>query len=299
MHIRENKVAQIVGVDVGGSHITAAKVSNDQIVQDSYFERKLDSGADAETILATWLETIRKAIGDPEQYDTSIAVAMPGPFDYENGISLIKGMQKYESLYGLNIRSIFSEQLNIRPENIQFFNDAKCFVQGEATSGAAKGFRKVIGITLGTGVGSAVCTDMHAVDVNRGSSPFLDGIVEEYLSTRWFIERYFQLTGNQIDNVQSLFNGNIITKAREQIFDEFTNNLSDFLQDFVQAELPDAIVIGGGITNAATEFLPRVETKLHASFPQLVVRKTKLWDNASLIGASSALTITQLNILSA
>ena len=43
------------------------------------------------------------------EYDRSgniggIGIAIPGPFDYGNGISLIKDLEKYESLYGTNIK---------------------------------------------------------------------------------------------------------------------------------------------------------------------------------------------------
>ena len=37
----------------------------------------------------------------------AIGIAIPGPFDYVNGICLIKGVAKYENLYGFNIADAY------------------------------------------------------------------------------------------------------------------------------------------------------------------------------------------------
>jgi glucokinase len=45
-----------------------------------------------------------------------IGISMPGPFDYENGICLIKGQNKYEALYGLYIKGLLADKLGIEPD---------------------------------------------------------------------------------------------------------------------------------------------------------------------------------------
>ena len=291
-------IDQIVGVDIGGSHIAAALVEHDQIVNGSYCEQKLDSSANAENILDIWISTIRNVISFSKADHPAISVAMPGPFDYVNGISLITGMQKYEALYGLDIRTFFSDKLNIPKDKIQFSNDAKSFILGEAIGGVAKGYTNIIGITLGTGVGSATCKHLVATDMNKGSAPFKDGIVEEYLSTRWFVSRYMELTGMKIPDVKTICELNESNLYRNQLFHEFSINLSMFLDDFVQEERPDIVVIGGGIAKASSEFLPYVHHKLRSKFPNLAIRCTSLWDNAALIGASAAFQIPQTKLIS-
>jgi len=276
-----------VGVDIGGSHIAAAAVEQNKLVPGTYTLAKIDSGLDADVIIANWVSTIKNVFVQTTG-DKCVAVAMPGPFDYENGISLITGMNKYESLYGLNIREIFAAQLSVQPANIHFFNDAKCFILGEAVAGAAVGFDKIIGITIGTGLGSARCVNLVAEDVNRGSSAFLEGIVEDYLSTRWFTKRYQELTGNSVADVKTLCNLTDEEAVVDQIFNEFTQNLSDFLSVFISDELPDVVVIGGNIAQAADRFLTTVKCKLAEKFPQVQIKVTELWDHAALIGACSA-----------
>ncbi len=60
---------------------------------------------------------------------------MPGPFDYEKGISFIKDQNKYESLYGLNVKEMMAERLGVSTDHIRLMNDAGCFLQGEVMGG--------------------------------------------------------------------------------------------------------------------------------------------------------------------
>lgn len=120
---------------------------------------------------------------------------MPGPFDYENGISLITKLDKYEALYKLNVKELLSEKLSIPKPSILMMNDAACFLRGEVYYGAAKGHTDVIGITLGTGTGSAFHHNGITVDANLGPSPFMNSIADEYFSTRWFVKRYIEENG--------------------------------------------------------------------------------------------------------
>src|SRR5688500_622149 len=170
-----------IGVDIGGSHITAAHVDcNTYRVIDSTLKReRVASMDDAEVILQSWVKALSALIIKSSEETITIGIAMPGPFDYEQGISLMKGMQKYDSLYGMNIREILAERLGIPGEHITFINDAEAFLRGELASGAASDFERAIGVTLGTGLGSTSNCKGETVDVNRAFVPFLDSIAEE------------------------------------------------------------------------------------------------------------------------
>lgn len=97
-----------------------------------------------------------------------IGIAMPGPFDYLTGICLMKNVNKYESLYGLNIKQELSDRLGIDVQNIVFRNDSEAFLAGEMRFGAGKGLKKGIGITLGTGLGTSIYQNGEAQDMALG-----------------------------------------------------------------------------------------------------------------------------------
>src|SRR5690606_20272152 len=119
-------------------------------------------------------------------------------------ISKIKDQKKFQSLYNLNVRQELSRRLSIPPEHIRFINDAASFLQGEVFCGAGRDYKRVLGLTLGTGLGSAICKEGVAEDADLWNSLFKDGIVEDYLSGRWFLQRYTKLSDDTVCDVKEL-----------------------------------------------------------------------------------------------
>jgi glucokinase len=89
---------------------------------------------------------------------------MPDPFDYPRGIGRFHGVGKLEALDGVDVRAELCSRLTGEPREIVFCNDADAFTVGEWVSGAARGATRVLGLTLGTGVGSGWIDDGRVVD---------------------------------------------------------------------------------------------------------------------------------------
>ena len=71
---------------------------------------------------------------------SGLRLAFPGPFDYENGISLLQGLDKYDTLYKVNLREELCKHLpefHLCPNEIKFINDAAAFALGEMNFGNA------------------------------------------------------------------------------------------------------------------------------------------------------------------
>ena len=279
----------VLGVDIGGSHITAAVMDMERriILEDSYTRNWIDAHGTPAGIIANWKVAIEAAYSKVKLPMDKIGLALPGPFDYENGISHIAGNDKYEAFYGLNVKNMLAQALEIDPTSILMKNDAACFLAGEMFAGAAKGYERVIGITLGTGLGSAVAQQGDTQDANLWCASFLDGIAEDYLSTRWFLKRYYELTGFNILNVKEmagLYSENVSIR---QVFTEFSNHLALFLIQFLQDVAADAIVLGGNISNAAEHFLPNVLKQFKLRGIEAPVFISQLKERAAIAGAAS------------
>lgn len=278
----------MIGVDVGGSHITAALINLDQqsVLEDYKIRTRVNSHGSVAEIMDVWVDLLKSIITKFPQREFHLRMAMPGPFDYERGISLITGMNKYEALYSLDIRKYLAEHLGLKPAHILFRNDAEAFLHGEVYGGAAKLHHKAIGITLGTGLGSAVSKDGITKDANLGVSPFKIGIAEDYISTRWFVKRYVELTGKEVRDTEALvqlYNEDPIVQS---IFEEFCGNLSDFLAVFIGAEQPEVVVIGGNIAKNQALFLTKVEALLAHKNIYIPIKIATLWEDAALLGAA-------------
>ena len=80
---KENKNIS-VGVDIGGSHISACLINmhDNSILKDSYRKCSIDANQSALTILKKWSNLINEIISDcPDKRVRNIGIAIPGPFD--------------------------------------------------------------------------------------------------------------------------------------------------------------------------------------------------------------------------
>ncbi|WP_162799981.1 ROK family protein [Pedobacter jeongneungensis] len=283
-----NKINYVLGIDIGGSHITAAVIDMQQrnILKNSYTRDRVNSHGTTEQIIKTWCTTIKAAYKKVDIQIGRLGIAMPGPFDYENGISYIAGNDKYAAFYGLNVKDMLASELQISSNEILMSNDASCFLAGEVFAGEARNYSNLIGITLGTGLGSAICSKGKIIDANLWCAPFLDGITEDYLSTRWFLKRYYELTGLNILNVRELTLLYDESPTVRKIFTEFSQNLGLFLKDFQQDNVAEAIIIGGNIANASSRFIPGVVKYLQSQGIASPIHISQLNEDAALVGAA-------------
>ncbi|GAB4321600.1 MAG: ROK family protein [Candidatus Sumerlaeia bacterium] len=297
-------------LDIGGTHVSAGAVdlAAGRIVPESRITLPVDSAGSAEAILAAWTQAASHAIATGRRWAASAGagertrpagggLAMPGPFDYERGVCWIKGVNKYEALYGMNIREILVQRLGLgSDEPLVFRNDAVCFLLGECAWGAARGARNVIAVTLGTGLGSAFQREGRVVESGPGvppegwfySTPWGDGTAEDCFSTRGLLRRYGEAGGTPAaGGVKELAGradaGEVLAR---RVFSSFGRELGEFLAPWARAMPAEVIVVGGNIARAWAWFGSEVQSALAAEAPAVRVRRTALWEDAALLGAA-------------
>lgn len=279
----------VLGVDIGGSHITAGLVDLETgtLFKESYQRKHVSSSDSAEVIFDNWCNVMQDSFSSGNVLEKSIGIAIPGPFDYEEGISLIRDQDKFKNLYRINVKNELARRLNIKPDNIRLINDAAAFLKGEVFGGAARGYKSAIGLTLGTGLGSAFFEKGVTRDAALWESPFKDGIAEDYLSTGWFIKKYAELSGKTIKGVKELNCAENPDRYALLLFEEFGNHLGQFIERLLDEQPADAIVLGGNITKANACFLPYLKQSLanEACFSKIKI--ARLNEDAALIGAAA------------
>lgn len=248
-----------IGVDIGGSHITcmAFNMKSNEVIRESVSRMAVDSMASSEVILSSWAKALKECISKINIHNLiGIGFAMPGPFDYQNGIALFQGVKKFDNLYGINVKEELTKRLNLTsPINMRFENDATCFAIGEAWLGAASGYHKAMALTLGTGFGSAFLIDGIPVDKGEGVAdfgciyhiPYREGIADDYFSSRWFINEYKAKTGKTVEGVRDLALIVMKDTVAHEIFNDFGKRLGEFLLTWVKSFNTECIVVGGNI----------------------------------------------------
>lgn len=288
MDKRNESAPLALGIDIGGSHITAGMVdlAQKKIVDGSVIRQLVNRHAPAEEILDIWAGTINDRLQNFQQPVARVGFAMPGPFDYANGICLIKGFDKYEALYNMNIRQELANRTGIPAAQIVFRNDADAFLDGELYGGAGQGSSRALGLTLGTGLGSCLYVEGEITNAGLNVLPFKYGMAEEYLSTRWFIKTYQQRTGKQVNGVKELVDRYFEDETVRLIFDEFSMNLGELLRHCISTFDVQVIIVGGNISNAFSLFIDQVLKQLPANGTTPVIKKAILGEQAAMIGAT-------------
>ncbi len=275
----------VLTADVGGSHITTAicNIEENIILDETIARVDVSSRDTADHIFNAWETSFKRSLESGNHSISGLGIAMPGPFDYENGISYITGLNKFDAIYKMDIRHKLAEMLAIDPSIIQFRNDAEAAIAGEVWADFGKEYNNIIGVTLGTGFGSAHYLNGLTKDVNWGSEPFGSSIADDYMSTRWFLKRYNELTGNRVNEVKDLYLMAPYDAVVTGIFHEFGENLGYFLSKKIDELNPELLILCGNITRSSDLFLPVLRERIMP----LPIKLARLGENAALFGVAS------------
>jgi glucokinase len=275
----------VVALDLGGTHVSAATVDvrSARVVPASRVRTEFRSGSSREELLGRIRDTARAArSGNVE----AACVAAPGPFDYVRGICLLE--HKLEPLYGVDLRGELADGLSLPPENVRFVNDAEAFLLGEWWAGAARGHDRAVGVTIGSGLGSAFIE--HGSVVRAGARvppegalyrvPFLDAPVEERISRGALLAHYGEEGIDVAEIAQRARQGEL--RAR-QAFDAVSTDLADFLRPWLAGFAPSCLVVGGSIARSWDLLQDGLEP-LRADVA--VLAPAEHLDDAALLGAA-------------
>ena len=256
---RQDRGMVTVGViEVGGTHATSALIATDEwAVQTEPRRVQLDSHADADVLIAA----ITSAAAGLSA--AVWGIAMPDPFDYAAGIGRFHDVGKFDALDGIDLRAALAPRLGAAASSLTFCNDADAFTLGEWAIGAGRGAHRVVGLTLGTGVGSGWTVDGVVVDPGvplggRIHQVQLDGRpLEETMSRRAIRAAYAAATGDHRADVREIADraGTGEAAARTTLSTAF-RGLGRAIAGPIDDFQADVVVVGGSMTGSWSLFEP-------------------------------------------
>ena len=298
-HIIDTKMKKernlAVGVDIGGTHICSVvvDVQTGELVG-SPLTTPIDHTCTAEEIFQAWTENLRSTIRSSEEPVRQIGMAFPGPFDYELGISHMD--HKFVDIKELNVGTVLqSRLLEYRGLDFKYVNDAGAFALGESQYGAAKDMKKVLVLTLGTGLGSGFISSNKILRDGEGvppggevwDLPFDDGIADEMFSTRWIVKRYNELTGKTVKGAKEVAIMVPVEEAARILFVEFGERLATFTAPLLKSFGCTNVLLGGNISRSLDYFLPAMTRRYGQQDLTVTVKSSVLLDKAAMMGAAS------------
>jgi glucokinase len=147
-----------VGVDVGGTKIQSAAMRAKQVVGVHRLPTPLTGAKD---MVAAIGEAVAKALADGGAQPTdleAVGMGVPGAIDTEAGtVSSSPNLPGFQAAEPVPLGAMVAEALGGVP--VRLDNDVRVAILGEWRRGAGHGYRNLLGVWVGTGVGGGLVLD--------------------------------------------------------------------------------------------------------------------------------------------
>jgi len=250
-----------IGIDLGGTKIELIALDRAGI-EKIRFRRPTPAGNYVATIRLI-ADMVHQAEGELNT-TASIGIGTPG------ALSLKTGRMKNCNSTCLNHQRLQQDLEQALQRDIRISNDANCFALSEAIDGAATALPVVFGVILGTGVGGGLVVNGHVLDgANHiagewGHNPLPSpnesempgsacycgrhGCIETWLSGPAMAADHARATGQQRSAKYIAASGQADC---QETLERYCDRLARALAGVINIIDPDAIVLGGGLSNIA------------------------------------------------
>jgi fructokinase len=292
-----------IGIDLGGTKTEAVLL--DPSGGELFRKRQAtprqmpdpDTYAAIVETVSSLIEETAKVVPAGKPY--TVGIGIPGILDADT--------QKIQnanttSLIGRPFKADLEQRLG---RSVAMENDANCFTLAECVNGAGRGRRIVVGVIMGTGCGGGICIDgrihngRHGIAGEwghfsvepEGAACFCGnrGCVETLISGTGVEHRHTVRCGQTLP-MKAITRG--FRTGDPECVETFTRFLDDFgrcLGGVVSFLDPDAVVLGGGLSNIDELYtLGRRRMQAYAFHPRATtpILKHQLGDSAGVYGAA-------------
>lgn len=262
-----------IGIDLGGTKIEGIALDDDG-TELARHRVPTPQGPYPDTVaaivgLVDHLERIAGRRG-------SVGIGTPG------ALSPATGLIKNANSTRLNGQKLDRDLAAALGRPVRLANDANCFAMSEATDGAAAGARVVFGVILGTGCGGGIVVDgriltganaiggewgHNPLPAPRDGEPFGQrcycgrvGCIETFLSGPGLSRDHRRVAGADLTAEQIVAGAERGEPACQATLDRYIDRLARCLGSVINIVDPDAVVLGGGLSNCRQLYdkVPRI-----------------------------------------
>jgi glucokinase len=272
---------QTIGIDLGGTNIRGGLVSEDNL--SSVLSQKINASGSVGEVLKDLFSLVDKLISPSVK---AIGIGVPGLVDTENGI--VYDVVNIPSWKQVPLGQLLRDRYHL-PVFIN--NDANCFALGEFYFGKGKGSDSMIGLTIGTGLGSGIIINKKLYAGRNGGAgefgmiDYLDKYVEYYASGQFF-QNFYQTDGETVFKKAKERDGKAI-----QMYEEMGAHLGNAIKTIMYALDVELIILGGSVRHAYPFFSKTLWQSLEGFAFQNEVKNLKIevseLANSGLLGAAA------------
>lgn len=303
-----------IGVDLGGSHVTAGIIAEDGSIH-AQFKQDIEDRS-FEAVLGA-LETVtNNALKDSKGKNAiGIGIGSPGNIEPKTGAVLYSPNLLWENApLGDRLRKRFEIPVFIA-------NDARCATLGEYTFGSGKGTQNFVLLTLGTGIGGGIVSGGQLLIGNRAGAGEIghhqirpaDGFIcgcgkigcfEAQASGTGLLRHAFALADSfprsaMLDRDRDKLGSKMIRRAAQAgdahalaAWKNFTSDMAIGLANIIAFVNPEVIALGGGVSSAGDYLLDAVRDRVDQLTTMVPKGTTKLviaqlGNDAGQVGAAT------------
>ncbi|MBQ7464688.1 MAG: ROK family glucokinase [Lachnospiraceae bacterium] len=302
------------GIDVGGTSVKLGLLSVQGEILDKWeIPTRTEDGG--KNILSDIAASVKEKIAEKGLETSDIAgagIGLPGPVD-DNGV-----INKAVNLHWDRVFNV-SEELSslLSGMKVKAGNDANVAALGEVWQGAGKGYREMVMVTLGTGVGGGLIHDGKIIAGSTGAGGEIGhiaiktdetvacncgnkGCLEQYASATGIVRLLREeLEASDEDSImrhteisakemwEAVKKGDALATRVAERFGEYLGTGLSIIAGVLN---PEVFVLGGGVSRSGDVILPFIEKNFrkhvfHACSGAKIVRAT-LGNDAGLVGAA-------------
>ena len=271
----------VIGIDMGGTNIRAGLVSNNNL--SSVISQKINSKGSVKEVLQELFNLTDKLINTSVK---AIGIGVPGLVDADEGV--VFDMINIPSWKSVPLQQWMEKRYKIP---VLINNDANCFALGEYYFGKGKEYNSMIGVTIGTGLGSGVVINKRLYSGKNcgagefGMADYLDKYCEYYASGQFFKNVY------GIDGEVIFKNAKEGDKKAIKMYEELGSHLGNAIKMIMGSYDPEIIVLGGSVRHAWKYFNKTMWQRIK-TFPYkrvadgLQIEVSEL-ENSGILGAAA------------
>lgn len=276
-----------LGLDLGGTNIKAAVVQEDGKLLDKTQVRTPTSRAPEEVAAAMIAVACQMLTQHPEI--EAVGVGAPGLVDLDRRI--VRTAPNFPAWKDVALAEMIAAEIALP---VRLDNDVNCFGLAEHRWGAGVGFRHLIALAIGTGIGGAiildgklyrgssgaagelghVCVDLWGPRCNCGAL----GCVERYLGEEWFEQGARECLGDE--TITSPRQVSARAAAGDEAALRYIEGRGEILGvacvSLINALDPEAIVIGGGVAEAGEPLFAGVRRAINERLYPILAQKVRI-----------------------
>jgi glucokinase len=269
-----------IGIDLGGTHIRGGLVNEDNL--SSIFTQRINPQGSVEEVVEELFALADRLVNRSVQ---AIGIGVPGLVDTEHGI--VYDVVNIPSWKQVPLGHLLQDRYKL-PVHIN--NDANCFALGEFYFGKGRGYNSMIGLTVGTGLGSGIVLNKKLYEGRNGGAgefgmiDYLDKYYEYYASGQFF-KNVYHLDGEIV--FKKAGEGD---KAAIRMYEEMGSHLGNAIKTILYALDIDIIILGGSVRHAFGYFSKSMWRKIKTFAFQKAIENIRIeiseLENSGILGAA-------------